>query len=173
MNQEVDRIKNIVSDLLLFSKPSEPDRSPTDIQKIVADIADLLTSNLLTHHIAFKQGFDVALPKVFVDPGQIKQALLNLVMNAVDAMKGRGGELAISAKVSEGQVEIVIRDTGCGIPADKLPYVFDPFYTSKDHGTGLGLAVTHAIIEKNHGRIEVTSVVGRGTEFKMFLPVAL
>ncbi len=125
-----------------------------------------------------------------VDSAQMKQAFLNILMNAIDAMPN-GGTLTVSvvrhseakpknpterdpSPVSGGlrMTAITISDTGCGIPKDKIGHIFDPFYTNKEQGTGLGLAITHSIIEKNRGKIEVQSQEGIGTSFRIFLPTS-
>ena len=107
------------------------------------------------------------------DALQMKQAFLNIIMNAIEAMKEKSGErmLAIDVRQVASWVQIMIQDTGVGIAPDKISHLFDPFYTSKEDGTGLGLAITHSIIEKNRGKIEVESVAGQGTRFKIFLPI--
>ncbi len=169
VKQEVARVKEIVSDLLLFSKPADPSPKLSDIRKIVTDILELLSSTVLKKGITVHVSPDGA--KAFVDPDQIKQALLNIIMNALDAMPEGGGELTIRAVTEAKSLKITIQDTGCGIPPDKISSIFDPFYTDKEQGTGLGLAVTHSIVEKNRGKISVRSKVGLGTTFTIMLPL--
>ena len=106
----------------------------------------------------------------YVDSGQIKQALLNVAINAIEAMKLTGGELRIESRQTSDTVEILIRDTGNGIPKDKLIHIFDPFYTDKETGAGLGLAITYSIIEKNNGKIVAASIPGKGSTFTISLP---
>ena len=105
-----------------------------------------------------------------VDPDQIKQALLNIILNAIDAMSPGGGELAIQTQVAGESLEISIQDSGPGIAADKLGHIFDPFFTEKEGGTGLGLAITHSIVQQNGGKIRVVSEVGSGARFVITLP---
>ncbi len=173
VKQEVARVKEIVSNLLLFSKPSEPIKRECDLSKILIDITELLSNEMLKSNI--KLNLDGSNCLAFVDPDQMKQAFLNIIMNAIDAMPN-GGVLTVSTStVNHGRhsdaLLITISDTGCGIPQDKIPHIFDPFYTDKEQGTGLGLAVTHSIIEKNGGTIEVESEMGKGTMFKIILPI--
>ena len=168
VRQETARIKDIVTDLLLFSKPMEPSKKECRLGPMLQSVTDLLTSDMLKHSIRLQPDF-TSDDEVCVDPGQMKQAFLNLIMNAIDAMKGAGGELRLATGRDGQKLVVTIEDTGKGIPPDKLPHIFDPFFTDKEHGTGLGLAITHSIIEKNAGRIEVESEVGRGTKFSIYL----
>jgi signal transduction histidine kinase len=171
LKTEVGRIKGIVQDLLDFSKPHPLEKAHADLNQIVRDVLGLLSKDFLAHRIKAAFGEDERAGDVLIDPGRMKQALLNLIMNAIDAMKERGGELHVSTGVSNGAVRITVRDTGCGIAPDKLPRIFDPFFTEKDSGTGLGLAITHSIIDQHGGRIEVDSTAGKGTEFRIRLPL--
>ena len=104
-----------------------------------------------------------------MDSGRLKQAILNLLTNALDAMPD-GGELFLSVQRAADGAWLTIRDTGHGVPADRLELIFEPFYTTKGEGTGLGLSITHTIIVSHGGRIEVKSREGEGTEFKIYLP---
>jgi two-component system, NtrC family, sensor histidine kinase HydH len=134
---------------------------------------------LMKHRIELQTHFE-SRPQAPVVPGQIEQILLNLVINARQAMP-RGGKLRISVRANpETQmIEIRIADTGCGIPADKLRHIFEPFYTTKNPdgeghgGTGLGLSVCRQIIEQHQGRIRVESLVGKGSAFTVKLPIRL
>lgn len=166
---EVQRVNNIVQSLLVFSKPAYRNPKIFDVGEIIQEILDLQSEELIRKKI--ESEYAGAVPKVLADREQIKQALLNLIVNAMDAMKN-GGRLTIRSKPSKLGVELAIEDTGCGIPPDKIKHIFDPFYSDKDKGTGLGLAITHSIIENNNGKITVTSVVGKGTKFIVSLPKA-
>lgn len=168
--QEISRIKNIVSDLLAFSKPQEPKRQRTDVRNILSGILDLLSGEFLRYKIKLNHNFHESAPEVHVDAEQIKQAFLNIILNAIDAMKEKGGDLTVSLNPKHDGLEISIRDTGCGIEPEKLPHIFDPFYSNKESGTGLGLAITHSIVQKNGGSIEIQSEVGKGTVFTIKLP---
>ena len=169
VNQEINRIKEIVSDLLLFSKPSEPQKQGRDPQLILSQIIDLLSVETINNGVQVNTEFG-SIRKALIDAEQIKQALLNIVMNSLDAMRGRGGMLSISTMDVDSFVEVRIQDTGCGIPPEKIAHIFDPFFTEKAHGTGLGLAITHSIIEKHGGKISVESMLGEGTVFSILLP---
>ena len=170
--EETNRISEITRDLLLFARPGEPFIKPCDVGDVLQGITDLLRGDLVRHQIDLKVNFLNAV--CLADSSQMKQAFLNIIMNAIDAMKNKEGKrcLAILTRKLAEHVEICIEDTGVGIAREKISRIFDPFYTDKEDGTGLGLAITRSIIEKNHGKIEVKSMVGRGTIFKVLLPTA-
>ncbi len=167
--QESGRIERIVKDLLMFSKPSEPNKTLFDVQALLQSTVDLLTVDMLKSKITPRIECDPAAGQAYADLSQIKQVILNLLTNAVDAMKEKGGELTVRTAISGAFIEISIEDQGCGIATEKIPHLFDPFYTDKENGTGLGLSVTHSLIEKNEGRIEVQSKLGKGTKFTVWL----
>ena len=110
-------------------------------------------------------------PPMMADPEQITQALVNLALNAIQAM-GPGGDLLFSVTGADDEVRVAVSDTGSGIPGDRLEDIFRPFVTTKHRGSGLGLAITRGIVERNGGRIEVSSEVGRGSRFTLVLPAA-
>ncbi len=122
--------------------------------------------------------FSDSLPKVWIDREQMKQVFMNLILNAIQAMK-EGGSItlatrAVSRKGSEPSgefVQVEIRDTGIGIPEENLQHIFDPFFTSKDEGSGLGLAVSHQIVQEHGGFVTVESNLGKGTVFFVHVPV--
>ena len=109
------------------------------------------------------------MPAVQADFGQLRQAFVNVALNACDAMPG-GGRLTVVLRADGGSVEVEFQDTGIGIAAPDLPHIFEPFFTTKEKGTGLGLAVVYGIVERHGGTIEVESEVGAGTRIRMRLP---
>ncbi len=113
------------------------------------------------------------MPSVKIIPDQFKQVLINICLNAVEAMQ-HGGSLRISTLASPetDEVSIIIIDTGPGIPQDVMPFIFDPFYTTKEGGTGLGLSITYDIVNRHNGRDEVESEAEKGTTFKIWLPIS-
>lgn len=170
VNHEVARIQEIVTNLLLFSKPAEPKKQNVDVNELVAEIGQLLNAEMLKNSVHYEQRLAPSLKHVFVDRDQIKQVLLNIELNAIDAMKLKPGRLCVSTEDRGDFAIILIQDEGIGISQDKLPHIFDPFYSTKDHGTGLGLAVSYSILQKNKAKIEAESQEGTGTVFKIFLP---
>ncbi len=170
VGKEVDRIDKLVHHLLEYSKPSNLIKKPTDIHALTKETLDILHSKFLAQRIDVTNDFLSSPLTLNIDPVQIRQALLNLFLNAIDAMPN-GGTLTVTTQKASNTFSIVIRDTGCGISPDDLPHIFDPFFSKKDSGTGLGLAITQSIIEKHGGKIKVTSALGQGTEFRIDLPV--
>ncbi len=173
------RAAKITSTVLAVARNRSGAFEPTDLKQIVADTLVLLERELTKYRIAVEQQLhDV--PEVQAIGNQIQQVLINLLVNARQAMPSGGRVLIrLDHDAAGGLVELTVRDTGSGIPADKLPRIFDAFYTTKSGpddsgrgGTGLGLSACKQIIEAHHGRIRVESTVGKGTAFTIKLPVA-
>ena len=169
--RELSRIENLSKQLLDFAKPSPPHFVKADINEIIKDVLDLIGNKIMANKITT----DLSLPGTIflsVDTNQMKQALLNLILNAIDAMPD-GGVLKIETYVknsgSKKHVEIIITDTGCGIAPEDLKHIFEPFYTKKDSGTGLGLAITKNIIETHEGKIEIFCDLNHGTKIAIYL----
>jgi PAS domain S-box-containing protein len=173
MEHGVRRVQKIVRQLLDFSQQHEPEFSLTDINGIVEQVLVLTTHLFAPNRITLETRLGQGLPHVMVDRHMIEQVLMNLILNAVQAMK-RGGLLAIRTSVAEGICRVEVSDTGSGIPPSVLPRVFDPFFTTKGEGegTGLGLSVNLGIMERHGGKILVESEVGKGTTFTLCLPVS-
>ncbi|MBH0193691.1 MAG: PAS domain S-box protein, partial [Nitrospira sp.] len=173
MEHGVRRVQKIVRQLLDFSQQHEPEFSPADINGIVDQVLVLTTHLFAPNRITLETRLGQGLPHVMVDRHMIEQVLMNLILNAVQAMK-RGGLLTIRTSVAEGICRVEVSDTGSGIPASVLPRVFDPFFTTKGEGegTGLGLSVNLGIMERHGGKILVESEVGKGTTFTLCLPVS-
>ncbi len=173
---EVDRVNNIVGQLLEFSKPKELELKSETITPILEDTLNLLNNNFLKSKIEVVRDYK-ANPILLVDKNQLKQAFLNLFLNAIQAMPNGGtltvGTSLLSLPVRQAGTDscllITISDTGHGIPKDQLPHIFDPFFTTKEEGTGLGLSIVHGIITKHRGKIEAESNINKGSMFKIFL----
>jgi signal transduction histidine kinase len=171
------RAATITSSMLGFARKSTNRREVCDIVSLVEEILVLTGKDLSKHHITVETRFE-GRPRASVVPGQIEQILLNLIINARQAMP-RGGRLRVQVREQPDSqlVEIRIADSGCGIPPEKLRLIFEPFYTTKDPdeeghgGTGLGLSVCRQIIEQHQGRIRVESLVGKGSVFTVKLPM--
>lgn len=173
MEHGVRRVQKIVRQLLDFSQQHEPAFSPSDINRIVDQVLGLTTHLFAPNRISLETVPGQDLPSVMVDRHMIEQVLMNLILNAVQAMKS-GGTLTIRTSVAEGVCRVDVQDTGAGIPPSVLPRVFDPFFTTKGEGegTGLGLSVNLGIMERHGGKILVESEVGKGTTFTLCLPVS-
>jgi len=171
---ESRRCGDLVKNLLTFSRTSPMNVETTDLNAVVDRCVRLVQHQLELTGIQLQQDLAQDLPRVQCDPAQIEQVLLALIMNAIDAMP-RGGNLWLRTRLREPSdtVEIQVRDDGAGIPPEILPQIFEPFLTTKEsgHGVGLGLAISHGIIERHHGHIEVQSETNKGTTFTITLPL--
>jgi len=170
---ESRRCGDLVKNLLTFSRVTPMNLQLTDLNQVVERTVRLVQHQFELRGTQPQLRLDPALPLVECDAAQIEQVLLALVMNALDAMP-QGGNLWVTTGVSreEGQVRVVVRDDGAGIPPEILARIFEPFLTTKEtgHGVGLGLAISRSILERHHGSIEVQSEVGRGATFTITLP---
>jgi PAS domain S-box-containing protein len=171
---EALRCRKIVSNLLDFARQKQPKKEFNDINRIIEETALLLNKQAAFHDITLEQHLGVNIPQILLDKDQIQQALINLVLNAVEATAS-GGRVAFSTRyIPKGRVvEIGVSDTGSGISPDILDKIIDPFFTTKDNGNGLGLAITHGIVEQHGGMLDVMSEVGHGSCFFIRFPVAI
>jgi len=167
MDDEINSSNKIINDLLGFSRVGKPSVSPTRIEKV---IEDALSRTPIPENIELTKKLDTALPEVEIDPDQIQQVLVNIITNAVQAMPD-GGKLTIGAREEKKSLEMEIADTGGGVPEEATDKIFDPLFTTKAKGIGLGLAVCKSIIDRHEGHIEVKSKVGKGTTFRIKLPL--
>ncbi len=166
---EIAQINRIVTDLLETARPRPPQIRPSDLNTTVEHAVMLARQQVLSKPIKIELKKATDLPDVEHDSDQIHQVLLNLLLNAVQAMDG-AGTVHVEISSASGFATVSVSDTGRGIAPEHLPNIFRPFYTTKGNGTGLGLSLARRIVEEHHGRIEVSSVQGKGTEFQVFLP---
>ena len=171
-HREVERLITIVEQILNFSRPSAEQRERTDINALLKETLALAGKQLQHARVTVRHQLAPKLPPVEVVAGQIKQVFLNIILNALDAMPD-GGELTVATGWDRDRraVWIAFTDNGVGIPAEDISHIFEPFFTRKPGGTGLGLTISYSIIERHGGRIEVESQIGRGSTFTVFLPV--
>jgi two-component system, NtrC family, sensor kinase len=170
--QEADRCKNIIQGLLEFSRESESLMTPTDVGEVVEKALRILDNEFRLHRIQLTKDLQAGLPKLPMDVGQIEQVLVNLLLNAVQAMEEEGNiVLRTSLSPDRTKIEIEISDTGCGVPQKHMDKIFEPFFSTKAKGTGLGLAVTYGILQRHGGAIRVSSVAGQGSTFVVELPI--
>lgn len=167
---EIARINHILTDLLQTARPRPPEVRPSDLNTTVEHAVVLARQQVLSRPIKIGFEKDTSLPNVEHDSDQIHQLLLNLLLNAVQAIDGAGA-IRVEILSLKGDAAIAVIDTGRGIAPEHLPNIFRPFYTTKGNGTGLGLSLSRRIAEEHHGRIEVTSEVGKGTKFLVVLPL--
>jgi two-component system NtrC family sensor kinase len=171
--RQVGRCREITQNLLDFARRKEPVFQEVNINKLIDDLSRLLEKETIQHHIEIRRDFRRDLPPVHTDAPSLRQVVLNLLTNASHAIQ-KDGKIRIATESDEnGSVDIVVEDTGCGIPKEHLTKIFDPFFTTKPEGkgTGLGLSICHGIVDKLGGRISVSSEVGKGSTFVVTLPV--
>lgn len=166
--REVQRIKTIVTRLLDFARPNATDKVDVDIRDLIDEVLVLTAKQLEHMHVRVYKNL-AQVPPLNSNPVQLKQVMLNLVLNAMEAMP-EGGDLRIELTSQNGYVVITIKDTGIGMDSQTVARIFEPFYSTKDEGTGLGLAVTYGIIEGHEGSVQVESEPGKGSRFIIWLP---
>lgn len=169
---EVKRLEGFLSDISDFTKLSKPKKTMAHINSVVEEVIALFEQELEVCCIALDKSIDALIPKSIFDPKQMKQVLINIVKNSVEAMP-QGGKLSIETRLKDDDVEIRISDTGKGIAPENLKDIFNPFVTTKPKGTGLGLAISGKIIEDHQGQVFIHSQLGKGTVCTIVLPVQL
>lgn len=171
MLNEIDRINMIVSDLLIMGKPNGITRQEAKIGNILHYVVSIIKPQAVRQGIEIHIKTDVDLPAICCDENQLKQVFINLLKNAVEAMPD-GGNIIIKALFVKDAFKISIEDEGVGIPSDKIAKLGEPFYTTKENGTGLGFMVTKKIIEEHGGKISVQSMRKKGTKVDVYLPAS-
>jgi signal transduction histidine kinase len=176
---DVHRIERLIQEILDYARYMEPKLTDEDLNDIVSSCVYFVEVKADSRGIKIEKELASELPRVMLDRQQIKQVLLNLLLNAMDAIGDRGGSLRVRtdriSKTDGHWVQVEIEDTGEGISADNLEHIFDPFFTTKrtrgeNEGTGLGLTIVHQIIQEHKGEIQVQSIEGTGTTFRINLP---
>ncbi|MBD1380355.1 PAS domain-containing sensor histidine kinase [Metabacillus arenae] len=171
ITSELKRIESIITEFLILSKPQAIQFEEKDVVKIMRDTIDLLNAQAIIANVQIELYIPETIPAIYCEPNQLKQVFINILKNAIEVMQD-GGTIIVSIKSHEDHhVIISIKDQGSGIPEDKLKRLGEPFYTTKERGTGLGLMVSYKIIEEHCGAVEVESEVGEGTTFHLKLPV--
>ncbi|MHB8170669.1 MAG: ATP-binding protein [Thermincolia bacterium] len=170
---ELKQVNHIITEFLLFSQPQAPKFKETNLFEILEEAFALISSQAAMQEVQLSEKISSALPLINIDREQIKQVLINLARNALEAMPN-GGTLTISVCHEGGDVIIQVADTGRGIFNEDMERIFEPFFTTREDlgGTGLGLTVAHRIVETHGGHIQVESIVGKGSVFSVILPVA-
>lgn len=184
--RETKRCASIIRRLLDFAREKVPEKTLTDLNFLIEDTVRFVERSAALQRIEIAMDLDPALPALLVDADLIKQVIMNVLVNAKQAIDENGSifvqsrfhagmKISGSGNVLVPMVEIAIKDTGCGIPKANLQRIFDPFFTSKEvgQGTGLGLSVSYGIVRSHGGEIKVESIVGEGTTFRIYLPTNL
>ena len=170
ISEEVERLNSIVVDYLFAVRPMDTHPQPTDLNALVRELSTFMQYELMEADIDLEEMLASELPLLQLDENLIKQALLNIFKNAIAAMPG-GGSLKISTKIRENRAIIKISDSGIGIPSEELGKIFEPYFTTKSNGNGLGLTIVYKVIKEHGGEIKVISREGEGTVFTIMLPL--
>lgn len=170
---EVNRIEQLVNEFLFLARPSEPKYDKKYLDNIIRDVLRLFDAQASSSLIDMSFSCPEELPPVYCDENQLKQVLVNVIKNAMEAMSLEGGELAVSMRIAGTSIVITISDTGCGIAAADLSKIGEPFFTTKENGNGLGIMICRRIIENHRGKFLISSIPGLGTTVEIFLPLCL
>jgi two-component system, sporulation sensor kinase A len=167
---ELDRINMIVGEFLVLAKPTAFEFKDKEIKKLIHDVVTLINTQAIMTNIEISVEYDSDLPIIVCEENQLKQVFINLLKNAIEAMPN-GGKIQVEVRVKEeDKVSIFIIDHGTGIPEERIPRLGEPFYSTKEKGTGLGLMTCFKIIEKHDGEIKITSKINEGTTVEVILP---
>ncbi|MCK6259262.1 PAS domain S-box protein [Fictibacillus sp. KIGAM418] len=171
MLDELNRIEQIITELLILAKPQSKTVEKKGIKELIHYVVDLLDRQALVHNVHIVCDLEENLPLINCVENELKQVFINLVKNAIEAMPD-GGIIHIDSERKGRNIEIIIQDQGCGIPPESLKKLGEPFYSTKEKGTGLGLMTSYKIIQEHFGQINIESDSGRGTAVQIILPIA-
>jgi len=167
---EINRLDYIISQFLQAIRPTRPELKPVSLNDILLDTLTLLGPEIENREVTLSQHFAEELPNAPLDEVQVKQALVNLIKNAIQAMT-QGGALTLTTIAETDGVWVYVADTGGGIPQEKINRIFQPYFTTKKEGSGLGLMIVQRIVREHGGRIELESNTGQGTTFRLWFPL--
>src|SRR3984957_15428344 len=153
-----------------FYKKSPAQRESVDVNGIIHEMLTLLKGEAHKFSVIMRTQLATEVPQIMANPVQLQQVLMNLVLNAIEAMKDSGGELTVKSELQDGQLQLSVTDTGVGLPLEKMDQIFSAFYTTKAQGSGMGLAISRSIVESHGGRLWATANDGRGATFHFTLP---
>ena len=171
--REVEHLEKLVNDVLIYARPADPKKESSDMKKILEHALAMVEKSISDKHTTVQTAYDETVPAVSVDRAMLEQTFLNIYHNAIDAMEDKG-ILSISTKLGDDDkdsIQVVVEDNGCGIDADDMPHLFNPFFTRKKYGTGLGLTQIKKILDQHEGTIEIVSKQGEGTKVTVSLPI--
>jgi signal transduction histidine kinase len=171
-SSEVERLSETVTRTLDFARRPQQAMTRAHLNEILEKVLALAGKYFQHRYIALRRDLANDLPPILANPGELSQVFLNLVLNAVDAMPEGGTLSVVSGRAEGGRLWVAFSDTGCGIPPESLPHIFEPFYSTKPDSTGLGLSVSSSVVSRHGGEITVQSQVNQGTTFTVWLPLA-
>jgi signal transduction histidine kinase len=171
IHREVDRLTGITEEYLAFSRLPKPKLADEPVNALVGDLAAFVREDLADQQVTLTTDLAAGSPVARIDAAQLRQCLMNLVRNAAEAVVSKGsGHVVLRTRAAGPRIEIAVEDTGIGIPPEVLAHLFDPFFSTKENGSGIGLALTQQIVRDHGGEVRVESVVGRGTTFTVSVP---
>jgi PAS domain S-box-containing protein len=166
-----NRAAEIIDRIRSFYKKSPSKRELVNVNGIVQEMLTLLNGEATRHSVSMHTELASELPTIMVDRVQLQQVFMNLMLNAIEAMKDSGGELTVKSQLQDGQLQLSVSDTGVGLPTEKIDQIFSAFFTTKPQGSGMGLAISRSIVESHGGRLWATANDGRGATFHFTLPM--
>jgi PAS domain S-box-containing protein len=166
-----NRAAEIIDRIRSFYKKSPPQRELVDVNGIIYEMFTLLEGDACRFSVAMRTDLSAELPKIMADRVQLQQVFMNLMLNAIEAMKDSGGELTVESELQDGQLQFSVIDTGVGLPMEKMDQIFSAFFTTKPQGSGMGLAISRSIVESHGGQLWATANDGRGATFHFSLPI--
>ena len=167
-----NRATEIIDRIRWFYKKSPPRRELVDVNGIIEEILTLLKGEADRYSVGMRTELAAELPKIMADRVQLQQVFMNLMLNAIEAMKDSGGELTVKSQLQDSQLQFSVSDTGVGLPKEKMDQIFSAFFTTKPQGSGMGLSISRSIVESHGGRLWATANNGRGAAFHFTLPTA-
>jgi signal transduction histidine kinase len=170
IHQEVQRLEKFLTDMSTFTRGAPPQKTEGDLLALIREVAELMDSSFKERGVAFHLHAQGRIPSFAFDPGQIRQVLINLFKNSLEAMP-EGGDLTVSTVAQDDDLVLKITDTGHGIAPEQMHTLFTPFVTTKEGGTGLGLTICRGLIAQHQGEITIDSVMDRGTTCTIRLPI--
>jgi len=170
LSREIERLNDVLNDYLRFARQRRLDRAPADLNNVLDELLEFIRPEAVRRNVEVRHQFAADLPLTLLDVNLLKQALLNLIVNAFEAMPD-GGELIVQTETDGSTITARFTDTGCGVPADEVDNIFRVYYSTKQTGTGLGLPTARRIVQEHGGSLHLSSEPGRGTQVTIELPV--
>ena len=167
-----NRAAEIIDRIRSFYKKSPPQRDLVDVNGIIQEMLTLLKGEANRYSVGMRTELAAELPKITADRVQLQQVFMNLILNAIEAMKDSGGELTVKSELQNSQFQFSVSDAGVGLPTEKIDQIFSAFFTTKPQGSGMGLSISRSIVELHGGRLWATANDGRGATFHFTLPIA-